>query len=96
MNNARIIKRGEIVLLTSGEYSDYDVKALARATADIDVDYIKREYLSQFPDERDYKFRAYHFIEWLIERKMIDKLKYHEFYLGDDNADFDLTVGDIE
>lgn len=72
------IKQGEIILLTDGEYSDYEVNTLCKATKDIDVMALRLEYLELFPKEVEpYSFKVSHFLKWLVVDKCVaDEIKY--------------------
>jgi len=86
------VKEGELLLLSKGEYSDYGIETLLRATHDCDVkDYIN-SYLIQHPEcSKKYSFEADQFISYLLHSGSFDLVDYREFYLGSYN-----DIEDIE
>lgn len=79
------IKKGETVLISTGEYSDYTVKALVRATQDFHPKEMSDEYLARFPDQaEDYGVDFYMFTNWLVnEKKVLEEIEHREWHLGD-------------
>lgn len=78
------IRKGTLLLLSRGEYSDYDVTAVCRATQDFDPDALKREWLDAHPDQ-DEQYRAdlSAFLAWLLNVKAIaEELEVTELHLG--------------
>ena len=69
---------GDLILFTSGDYEDYGVISLYRATMKIDL-----EVLS-------HRWKAYevsiNFIDYLINLEVIDPVQYNEFWLDDTEA----------
>lgn len=79
------IEKGETVLLSTGEYSDYSVKALCLALETFNTEDVIKEYLAINPDETDrYSADFFKFINWLVnERKVLEEIKHREWHLGD-------------
>jgi hypothetical protein len=77
------IKKGTLVLLTSGEYSDYDLKAIGRATQDIDPEGLRQEWFSMHPEQADqYSAEFYAFVAWLAKSGLIEEMPCVELHLG--------------
>jgi hypothetical protein len=43
------VVKGDLIIMTSGNYSDYVIDTLCRALADFDIEEVRQEYLAQFP-----------------------------------------------
>jgi hypothetical protein len=96
---AKMIKKGSLFIITSGEYSDYELVTICKALCDIDVQGAKAEYLQAYPEQgEDYKFRYGKFVTWLINEKRIAKeLDYFEWHTDDYGiVDFSVTKGSEE
>jgi hypothetical protein len=80
----RIIKTGELFLMTTGQYSDYDVKVLCRANTNINTSAVVDEYLVDHPEEaQDYHFGEFAFINWVInETKKADEVTAWEWHFS--------------
>jgi len=94
MNEKRIvIERGSLFVLSSGEYSDYQIYAVCRAKCDIDLEALEDEYLASHPEQRRrYGISFYEFISWLIAQKQVaEELDYQEWYLGAYGLESELT-----
>ena len=93
-----IIKAGELVLLSAGEYSDYGGIALGRATADIDIEAIAREYADANAPNTSRYFDEFKFAKWLVvDKRLIDEVSYKEWHLGwgyGREAEFSLSDGE--
>ena len=80
-------------IFSNGEYSDYEVCTLCRATEDINIKIVKRQYFAKFPnDKENYCFSHDAFMKWLIvDKKLAEELDYTNFHLGSyGEADFEL------
>lgn len=79
------VSKGEILMVTTGEYSDYGVQSLVVALADFDINELREEYLSEFPDQTErYSADFYKFNNWLVnEKKIVEEVKHREWHLGD-------------
>ena len=77
------IKKGSLFVITSGEYSDYQMITLCKATQYIDVSALRTEYLALSADGKWHWNDNNKFVKWLIvDRKACKELDYSEFYLG--------------
>jgi hypothetical protein len=80
----RIIKTGELFLMTTGEYSDYEVKVLCRANTNINTRAVVDEYLADHPEQaRDYGFEDFAFVNWIInETRKADEVTVWEWHFS--------------
>lgn len=98
-----IIPAGTLVVLTWGEYSDYDMLALCRAETDIDTDALAQEFIAMrkdaAADSDEYvstRFSRFAFLKWLVvDKKVLSDQSYAEWHLGS-YGDYDGTVTDVE
>ena len=78
------VKAGDIVLVTSGEYSDFGIIALCRAAVGFDA----KELVSTFRAEKgDLCFDNDAFGDWLIKTGRLEKVSFRELYVGAYNAE---------
>jgi predicted ATP-binding protein involved in virulence len=80
-----VVKKGDIVLCSSGEYSDYSIMSVGRANKDFNTDELKAEYLSINPEEKkDYSFVDSKFIKWLVvDKELLEEITYTEWHISD-------------
>lgn len=84
MSKMHIIPGGSLFIMSSGAFSDYTVKALCRATRDIDADALRAEFLASNPDQRErYHFEPSAFIAFVAAKGLFEELAYGELHLGD-------------
>lgn len=83
-----LVKAGTYLLLTNGEYSDYAVQNLVKATQDFDIKALEIEYLS-LPDRKDRNLFGGRFADvnsfsnWLLNiKKVVEEVPHCEWYLG--------------
>ena len=90
-----IIKKGELLIISSGEYSDYRMVALCRASQDIDIEALREEYLTLHPEQRQrYRFREYQFVKWcLVDRTVATEELYREWWIDSYSGECDLQNG---
>lgn len=73
-------KAGEVVVLTSGQYSDYGLSGFIVAIADFDM---SEEAISYALNSRATKTPDYdEFIAMLIKKELVIPVKYREVHLG--------------
>ena len=79
------IAKGALFVLTEGEYSDYQMMVVCRATEDIDPQALTREYLAAYPQQaEDYDAEFYHFAKWLtVDRQAAEEAACWEWHLGE-------------
>ena len=89
----KLIKKGELVLVTAGDYSDYSIQYAAEALIDIDIVAVQQAYLNVHKvvdgNTDGYNLAAFlqsqgylkprHIIEWHLE----DYGKIDEMWLGE-------------
>lgn len=77
------IKRGDFVIVSSGEYSDYGVMCFAEAKTDfVPLDLVPKFKTEVKPRWKD-SWDEGEFGDWLINNGYLKKLRYKELYLGD-------------
>lgn len=78
-----IIQAGQLVLLSSGEYSDYGVLAIAKSLKDFDTNEETINFLEELKihsgHDHDIEFR---FMAWLHKKGFIEDVPYREVHLG--------------
>jgi hypothetical protein len=79
-----MIKKGKLILLTSGEYSDYSVLRVCRCLKDINTKELEKEYLKIYPDQAEaYGLDYYKYLAFLInEKKALEEIKVTEYHIG--------------
>lgn len=83
-NEYNKVNKGTILMLSTGEYSDYGIQTLSKAIKDFDIREVSEEYLSENEGQRgSYSCDFYKFTQWLIEKKYIETVEYKEWHLGD-------------
>lgn len=82
------VKKGELLLITDGEYSDYSVHGLFRVKKDFNLEESREDFDKEFPTSDKYDFRKYgRFINYLSLKDLVDIVEYKECHLGD-HGDF--------
>lgn len=91
-----MIALGEIILVSSGEYSSYGIIALTTALKTFDEDDARKQYLKEKHGGPLPKYEGSEsdFGDWLIEKGFLSPIKYREFYLGD-YGDFAAEGGSV-
>lgn len=82
----RTLKAGEVVVVSSGAYSDYGIHGIYRLTQDIDPDGLCEQWLEIHPDLRkEYEFDEYDFIAWVLKEhgEAFEQIEAVEWHLGD-------------
>ena len=98
MADKKVVK-GDLIIMTSGDYSDYVIDILCRALADFDIEEMRQEYLVLFPEEAvRYKFSDVHFKKWLIvDKRLLEELQAREWNFDSyDGADYEIKPVDFE
>ena len=80
MSKSNIIKKGTIIQIESGEYSDYQVHGIFTALVDFDVNKVLKEY-KQFTG-RHSPYPKYGFISYLVTNEFLDDMCYGILDLG--------------
>lgn len=79
------IPKDTIVLFSTGEYSDYNVKGLYKAKQDIDPDELRNEYINLYPEQTaPYSFKDNDFVKFLKEKDLVEPVpgpNWMEWYL---------------
>lgn len=83
MKEMRNIKKDEIIILSSGEYSDYNISYLCKALEDINTEELRNEWINLHPEQTiQYSFKPYEFIDFLKEKKLVEVIPCVEWYMG--------------
>ena len=78
----RTIAPGEFVLVSSGAYSDYAIACLLRATAPLDLDAARDDWLTENPEQAEpYGFDGDKFLAWLVKTRPVELVPAVEFYM---------------
>lgn len=97
MSKMQIIPKGTLFIMSSGAYSAYSVRALCRATSDIDADALREEFLSGNPYQRErYNFEPAAFIAFVAAKGLFEEMHYGELHLGDygDPDEMEVTISE--
>lgn len=74
-------KKGEIVVLTDGEYSDYRIEGIFRARVDFELAKICKEFVRDKPRVGEGGLKD-QFFPWLVEKGYAEDLDTLELHLG--------------
>ena len=75
------VKVGELLLITTGAYSSYEVHTLLRVTADAHLGHVLDKYLLDHPEQRSLAQYS-GFIRCLVAQKIVEEVPYRECFLG--------------
>lgn len=79
-----VAKAGTLVLVSSGEYSDYSVISIVRVLSDFTPAEELEQYLSAHPEQReDYSFEKDQYFAHLLKRGLVEELEHSTYHLGD-------------
>jgi hypothetical protein len=83
-----ILKKGQMVLFTSGSYSDYSVHILVRCRYQCDTKKLIKEYLDTRPEQKvDYGFKVDQYIAWLTcEDAPFVEIEHQEYHMADNGC----------
>lgn len=77
------IKQGEIVILSSGCYSDYSIYGLFVAKNDIDTGELRNTWINLHPEQTDkYSFEESQFIDWIKELDLLEPISSKEWFMS--------------
>lgn len=77
------IPKGRLILLSSGEYSDYSLAGLYIANVDIVPEEVRNNYLNEYPEEQDnYKLNEVNFKNYLVNNNLVTPMGCTEWYMG--------------
>lgn len=83
-SNHQIAKSGDVLLLTEGEYSDFDVLGIVIALVDFDPLDARDEYVMSLPLEERYRsFNSRAFIESMVEKGLVEIKAHKTLHLGE-------------
>ena len=73
-------KKGEIIVITRGEYSDYRLKDVVRAERDFTLRDVVESFEKVYPNHEDYTEA---FMPWLIFMGYVSEVEWREFHTGE-------------
>jgi hypothetical protein len=75
---------GQLLVLTMGHYSDYNVGGVVRVLEAFSADTERHTWLVMHPDQEDtWDFEQYGFWAWLAGRGLIENVEHVEWHAGD-------------
>jgi hypothetical protein len=77
MNNYKF-EAGDIIAFSHGEYSDYIIQGIFKATMSIDLAVL----LERYNEKEAKKNRGMSFIGWLNKQQLIEEILYREVWTG--------------
>ena len=84
MKNLRTLLPDELVIVSSGDYSDYGLHGVFKVTQTINLEKELADYLATNPEEaKRYGFTERKFLNELTKSGALDQLHYTELFLGD-------------
>jgi hypothetical protein len=79
-----MIRTGEVIAMSNGEWSDYSIAMFGRVLRDFDENSVLDEYLAENEKQKqEYSFNDSHFINWLIGRELLEEIRYREWHYSD-------------
>lgn len=83
MNFIKPIKKDELILFSSGEYSDYGLSGMCLALKDIDVSSLRDKYIELHPEQMaKYSLKEDQFLDFLKQGEYIKPVAFKEWYMG--------------
>lgn len=78
------MKAGTTFIITTGALDSFEIKSTLRAKVDLDFDAELEAWLQLHPKQaEDYSFEAGKFLEWLLERGVVETEPVLTLHLGD-------------
>jgi hypothetical protein len=89
------IKEGDIILFSSGEYSDYSIYGIALALQDIKPDVVRNDYINLYPEQTGkYDFKVWIFMEYLEHLGLVKPIAFKEWYTNSYSNISEMNVTD--
>lgn len=86
------IPAGMVFTVTTGVYSDYFVRGVFRAKAEIDTSALMAEWLCDHPKQTQaYSFSEDEFLGWVCRKGLIEPIDSFEWHLSDYGCAEDAT-----
>ena len=80
-------KKGDIISLEEGEYSDYSILAIVVAIVDINLEELSKKFISEYVVPEDKKWLdkpfASNFPAWLVAKQYVVPVHYSTCHTGD-------------
>jgi hypothetical protein len=85
---SRVINKGERIVFSYGDYSDYMVLAVVDAAETFDIDFCRKEFMTWQAEKNldEYGFSEYQFLSWLVVVRGLlveASVNWKEWHLGD-------------
>ena len=77
------IPKGMLFTISTGAYSDYDVKGVFRAKADIDVVSLREQWKNNILSKDEDCYQKDEFFKWIIDLGIIEPVPSMEWHLCD-------------
>lgn len=78
------IPQGTLLYVSTGAYSDYDIRGTFKTLQPLCTELLKEEYLALNPQQKEeYKFRCDEFIIFLIRKNLLRPIDSWEWHLED-------------
>lgn len=75
--------KGEIILFSCGEYSDYSTILIGKVLKDFDPREVRDAYFDEFPDQNQgYRGDNNQFAHYFIKNGYIEEVEYREMHTG--------------
>lgn len=86
---------GEIVLVSSGEYSDYCVSGVFKVLKEIDPNLFLQGWLTAHPEQKEeYAFHYMNFVDWLVELEFLLEIKIVEWLVASYSKSAEMDIRD--
>ena len=85
------VSKGELLILSEGEYDDYHIVETVRALVDFRMRDVCKEFMSQHGEYGDVEdedgnyvgARGGSFVQWLISKRLVEKIEIQEVRFGE-------------
>jgi hypothetical protein len=75
-------KKDEILYVSCGEYSDYEIISVVKVLQDFDAEKIKEVYINNINNKENKRQNTNEFLKFMLDLNLIEELNYREFRLG--------------
>lgn len=75
------ISRGEVIVFTSGCYSNFGIRGYAIALKDFDMREVRSLIVKR--NEGKDRYGSYEFMGWLVSHEYVLPIEHREYHLGD-------------
>lgn len=82
-----MIKKDELLVLTTGEWSDYEMITICKALVDLDIEVLQSEYIKRYNRVDASSVISSRFVTWLISKQFMVELSYRELHFSSYHRD---------